>query len=160
MIISVRVTFLLIVLLGWGFGGLTAADKDSTGVRASKDLGLYIGGAYSLGRMDSKPIEVIEIRYNTIKEAYDKMSFAKKKVDGLRVKRNELLLHSDFYFMKDITMTPEKEQKILNYRKDLREFMNKLMDDEYMLIEGNLEYFYDPDFEAKFMPKLDWKEEV
>ena len=57
-------------------------------------------------------------------------------------------------------MTPEKEQKILNYRKDLREFMNKLMDDEYMLIEGNLEYFYDPDFEAKFMPKLDWKEEV
>jgi len=104
--------------------------------------------------MDSKPIEVIEIRYNTIKEAYDKMSFAKKKVDGLRVKRNELLLHSDFYFMKDITMTPEKEQKILNYRKDLRDFINKLMDDEFMLIEGNLEYFYDADFEAKFMPKL------
>ena len=57
MIISVRVTFLLIVLLGWCFGGLAAADKDSTGVRASKDLGLYIGGAYSLGRMDSKLIE-------------------------------------------------------------------------------------------------------
>ena len=109
--------------------------------------------------MDSTPItpitEVIDIKYYKIKEAYDKMSFAKKKVDGLRVKRNELLLHSDFYFMKDITMTPEKEQKILNYRKDLREFMNKLMDDEYMLIEGNLEYFYDPDFELKFMPKLD-----
>ena len=109
--------------------------------------------------MDSTPItpitEVIEIRYNTIKEAYNKMGFAKKKIDGLRVKRNDLLLQSDFYFMKDITMTPEKEQKILNYRKDLREFMNKLMDDEYMLIEGNLEYFYDPDFEAKFMPKLE-----
>jgi hypothetical protein len=57
MIISVRVTFLLIVLVGWCFGGLTAADKDSTGVRASKDFGLYIGGAYSLGRVDSKPIE-------------------------------------------------------------------------------------------------------
>jgi len=114
--------------------------------------------------MDSTPIipitEVIEIRYNTIKEAYNKMGFAKKKIDGLRVKRNDLLLQSDFYFMKDITMTPEKEQKILNYRKDLREFMNKLMDDEYMLIEGNLEYFYDPDFELKFMPKLDWKEEA
>ena len=105
--------------------------------------------------MDSKPIEVIEIRYNTIKEAYDKMSFAKKKIDNLRIKRNDLLLQSDFYFMKDITMTLEKEQKILNYRKDLREFMNKLMDDEYMLIEGNLEYFYDPDFELKFMAKLD-----
>ena len=109
--------------------------------------------------MDSKQItpitEVIEIRYNTIKEAYNKMGFAKKKIDGLRVKRNELLLHSDFYFMKDITMTFEKEQKILNYRKDLREFMNKLMNDEFMLIEGNLEYFFDANFELKFMPKLE-----
>ena len=83
------------------------------------------------------------------------MNYAKKKIDNLRIKRNNLLLQSDFYFMKDITMTPEKEQKILNYRKDLRECMNKLMNDEYMLIEGNLDYFYDPDFELKFMPKLD-----
>ena len=57
MIISARVVFLVIVLLGWCFGGLTAADKDSTGARASKDFGLYIGGAYSLGAIDSKPIE-------------------------------------------------------------------------------------------------------
>jgi hypothetical protein len=32
-----------------------AASKDSTGVRASKDLGLYIGGAYSLVQMDASP---------------------------------------------------------------------------------------------------------
>jgi hypothetical protein len=30
-----------------------AASNDSTGVRASKDLGLYIGGAYSLAQMDA-----------------------------------------------------------------------------------------------------------
>ena len=79
------------------------------------------------------------------------------------------LVRVPFYFINllptsllyiSILLTPEKEQKILNYRKDLREFMNKLMNDEYMLIEGNLEYFYDPDFELKFMPKLDWKEEA
>ncbi len=30
-----------------------AASNDSTGVRASKDLGLYIGGAYSFAQMDA-----------------------------------------------------------------------------------------------------------
>jgi hypothetical protein len=54
---SVRSIFLAIILLGCGFGSLIASDKDSTGVRASKDLGLYIGAAYSLGRMESKTIE-------------------------------------------------------------------------------------------------------
>ena len=57
MILTVRATFLSIVFLCCCFGSLLAADKDSTGVRASKDLGLYIGGAYSLGRMESKTIE-------------------------------------------------------------------------------------------------------
>lgn len=32
-----------------------AASKDSTGVSASKDLGLYIGGAYSLTQLEASP---------------------------------------------------------------------------------------------------------
>lgn len=53
--------FLAFLFMGIGFGDLIAADRDSTGVRASKDLGLYIGAAYSLGKMESKPIEQFNV---------------------------------------------------------------------------------------------------
>ncbi len=59
--IQVRATLLAIVFLACCFGSLIAADKDSTRVRGSKDLGLYIGGAYSLGRMESKTIEEFNV---------------------------------------------------------------------------------------------------
>lgn len=48
---------LAIALMVFVLGKVMANDKDTTGVRASKDLGLYIGAAYSLGRMESKIIE-------------------------------------------------------------------------------------------------------
>jgi hypothetical protein len=52
-----RVASILFVLLCLCGGVVRATDKDTSGVRSSKDLGLYIGGAYSLGRMESRAIE-------------------------------------------------------------------------------------------------------
>ena len=48
---------IILVLIALSCGAAKASDNDTTGVRASKDLGLYIGGAYSFGRMESRTIE-------------------------------------------------------------------------------------------------------
>jgi hypothetical protein len=51
----VRVVFILLVFVSCFCQLAKAANEDSTAVRASKDLGMYIGGAYSLTHIQASP---------------------------------------------------------------------------------------------------------
>ncbi|MFM9005852.1 MAG: hypothetical protein ACKOSR_10180 [Flavobacteriales bacterium] len=44
---------LFLMMVGFGFSAVHAAPADTSIVRATKDLGLYVGGAYSLIDMDA-----------------------------------------------------------------------------------------------------------
>ena len=61
--------------------------------------------------------------------------------------RNKLLKDSDYYLLPDITIEENKLQEIKEYRQQLREFMNKLMNDELKID------IFDNDFEQKYLKR-------
>lgn len=89
-----------------------------------------------------------QIHIATFKEGCEKNYFFNKKVELLRELRNQRLKDTDYYLLPDIVLDEEKLNKIKEYRQQLRDFMNKLMNDE---IECDI---FDEDFENKYFPKL------
>ena len=71
-----------------------------------------------------------------------------RKIECLRERRNELLKETDFYLLQDVVIDENKLNKIKKYRQELRDFINRLLNDE---IKCNL---IDDDFEEKYFPKL------
>ena len=71
-----------------------------------------------------------------------------RKIQYLRERRNELLQATDFYLLPDVVIDENKLNAIKIYRQELRDFINRLLNDE---IKCNL---IDDDFEAKYFPKL------
>ena len=76
------------------------------------------------------------------------VSLLSKKIQALRERRNELLKETDYYLLPDVVIDQNKSNAIKLYRQELRDFINKLLNDE---IECNLT---DDDFEKKYFPEL------
>ena len=84
---------------------------------------------------------------NNYKDGCEKSVTFKARIDEIRTMRNKLLKDSDYYLLPDITIEENKLQEIKEYRQHLREFMNKLMNDEIIC------NIWDDDFEQKYLKR-------
>jgi hypothetical protein len=89
------------------------------------------------------PDKIVTI--NNYKDGCEKSVTFKARIDEIRTMRNKLLKDSDYYLLPDITIEENKLKEMKEYRQQLREFMNKLMNDE---ITCNI---FDDDFEQKYL---------
>ena len=89
------------------------------------------------------PDKIVTI--NNYKDGCEKSITFKIRIDEIRTMRNKLLKDSDYYLLPDITIEENKLQEIKEYRQQLREFMNKLMNDEIIC------NIWDDDFEQKYL---------
>ena len=71
-----------------------------------------------------------------------------RKIQFLRERRNELLKETDYYLLPDVVIDQNKSNAIKLYRQELRDFINKLLNDELKC------KLIDDDFEKKYFPKL------
>jgi len=79
-----------------------------------------------------------------------------EKINGIRKKRDELLLKTDFYFsVPDVNIDDEKKARILKYRKELRDFPDKINgeilhinNEEINIVYTNLEELFE------YLPKI------
>ena len=91
-----------------------------------------------------------EIIFYSIKESIKTCDYTKRKVEYLRQERNKLLLTTDWIFLPDVVIDENKLNAIKQYRQELRDFINKLLNDEIKCrITEN-----DDDFKEKYFPKL------
>ena len=91
------------------------------------------------------PDKIVTI--NNYKDGCEKSVTFKVRIDEIRTMRNKLLKDSDYYLLPDITIEENKLQEIKEYRQNLREFMNKLMNDEIIC------NIWDDDFEQKYLKR-------
>ena len=91
------------------------------------------------------PDKIVTI--NNYKDGCEKSVTFKARIDQIRVMRNKLLKETDYYLLPDITIEENKLQEIKEYRQNLREFMNKLMNDEIIC------NIWDDDFEQKYLKR-------
>jgi len=87
------------------------------------------------------------IRINSYKEG---LVYFKEYDNVIRRKRNELLQKTDYLMLNDIDIDEEYLNKVKLYRQELRDFMNKLNNDE---IQCNILLHID-DFVEAYFPKL------
>ena len=66
------------------------------------------------------------------------------RINEIRTIRNKLLKDSDYYLLSDISLEENKLNEIKVYRQHLRDFMNKLMNDEIVYD------IFDDEFEKKY----------
>ena len=91
-----------------------------------------------------------EIIFYSIKESIKTCDYTKRKVEYLRQERNKILLTTDWIFLPDVVIEENKLNAIKQYRQELRDFINKLLNDEIKCrITEN-----DDDFKEKYFPKL------
>ena len=93
---------------------------------------------------------------NSIKEGCEKCDFFKRRIDSLRVKRNKLLFDTDYYFLPDIIIDENKLNTIKSYRLELRDFVNKLMNEDIKDLEDQTKAcnIFDKEFDKKYFPQL------
>ena len=94
-----------------------------------------------------KMTEENTIYINSIKDGCDKFLIFRTRIEEIRTIRNKLLKETDYYLLPDITIEENKLQEIKEYRQHLREFMNKLMNDEIIC------NIWDDDFEQKYLKR-------
>ena len=70
------------------------------------------------------------------------------RINEIRTIRNKLLKDSDYYLLPDISLEENKLNEIKVYRQNLRDFMNKLMNDEIVCD------IFDDELEKKYFSKL------
>ena len=87
------------------------------------------------------------IRIFNNKDGYEKSITFKVRIDEIRSMRNKLLKETDYYLLPDITIEENKLKEMKEYRQQLREFMNKLMNDELKID------IFDNDFEQKYLKR-------
>ncbi len=90
----------------------------------------------------------MEEKYYSVKEGMLSSPYYPRKIQCLRERRNELLKATDFYLLPDVVIDENKLNTIKIYRQELRDFINRLLNDE---IKCNL---IDDEFEDKYFPKL------
>ena len=91
------------------------------------------------------PDKIVTI--NNYKDGCEKSVTFKACIDEIRTMRNKLLKDSDYYLLPDITIEENKLKEMKEYRQQLREFMNKLMNDELKID------IFDNDFEQKYLKR-------
>ena len=91
------------------------------------------------------PDKIVTI--NNYKDGCEKSVTFKARIDQIRVMRNKLLKETDYYLLPDITIEENKLKEMKEYRQQLREFMNKLMNDEIIC------NIWDDDFEQKYLKR-------
>ena len=91
------------------------------------------------------PDKIVTI--NNYKDGCEKSVTFKARIDEIRTMRNKLLKDSDYYLLPDITIEENKLKEMKEYRQQLREFMNKLMNDELKID------IFDNDFEQKYLKR-------
>ena len=90
------------------------------------------------------------INIPSLKEGYEQYHFIKQHIDQIRIKRNECLSKTDYMMLNDIEIDEVKLNAVKLYRQELRDFVNKLMNDEIQC-----DIFLPPDeFVEKYFPKL------
>ena len=87
-------------------------------------------------------------QFYSVKEGMLSSPYYPRKIQYLRERRNELLKETDYSVLPDVVMDENKQNAIKIYRQELRDFINKLLNDE---IKCNL---IDDEFEEKYFPKL------
>ncbi len=70
------------------------------------------------------------------------------RIDEIRTIRNKMLHDSDYYLLPDVSLEENTLNEINVYRQHLRDFMNKLMNDEIVCD------IFDDEFETKYFSKL------
>lgn len=98
---------------------------------------------YYMSLSETIPDKIVVI--NNFKEGCEKSITFKVRIDEIRTLRNRLLKDTDYYLLPDITIEENKLKEIKEYRQRLRDFMNKLMNDE---ITCNI---FDDDFQKKYL---------
>lgn len=98
---------------------------------------------YYMSLSETIPDKIVVI--NNFKEGCEKSITFKVRIDEIRTLRNKLLKDTDYYLLPDITIEENKLKEIKEYRQRLRDFMNKLMNDE---ITCNI---FDDDFQKKYL---------
>jgi len=86
----------------------------------------------------------------TFKEGYETCPMFKLRVEEIRNIRNKRISETDFYLFPDIVIDENKLNTIKEYRQNLRDFMNRLMNDE---IPCNM-FLPDDEFEKQYMPQM------
>lgn len=74
------------------------------------------------------PDKIVTI--NNYKEGCEESITFKIRIDEIKTMRNRLLKDSDYHLLPDIPIEENKLKEIKEYRQQLKEFMNKLMNDE------------------------------
>lgn len=98
-------------------------------------------------------METSIIEVSNMKEACEKINYYQRKVNEIREKRNEMLLKTDHLLLPDSKIYNDELtlNKVKEYRQELRDFMNKLMNDDIQC-----DMFLEIDeFVATYFPKLD-----
>ncbi len=67
--------------------------------------------------------------FYSIKEGIKTCEFTKIKVAYLREERNKLLQETDWIFLPDVVIDENKLNIIKQYRQELRDFINRLLND-------------------------------
>ena len=86
--------------------------------------------------------------YYSIKEGMLSSPYYPRKIQYLRERRNALLQATDYYLLPDIVIDENKLNAIKICRQELRDFINRLLNNE---IKCNI---IDDEFEEKYFPKL------
>ena len=89
-----------------------------------------------------------EEKFYSVKEGMLSCPYYPRKIQFLRERRNELLKETDSCWLHDVVIDENKLNAIKIYRQELRDFINKLLNDE---IKCNI---IDDKFEEKYFPKL------
>ena len=99
--------------------------------------------AYDLQEMNRALIESKKILYD-------------ERLVAIRNKRDELLVKSDYYFnVPDIKIDDEKKEKLLKYRKDLRDFPEKIKNEILYIDDKEIKIIPTPINELlEYLPKL------
>ena len=90
------------------------------------------------------------INIPSLKEGYEQYDFIKKCIDQIRITRNQCLSKTDYMMLNDVEIDEVKLNAVKLYRQELRDFVNKLMNDEIQC-----DIFLPPDeFVEKYFPRL------
>jgi hypothetical protein len=88
------------------------------------------------------------IKFYSIKEGMLSCPYHPRNIQYIREKRNELLQATDYYLLPDVEIVENKLNPIKIYGQELKDFINKLFNDE---IECNE---IDDEFEKQYFAKL------